>query len=456
MRLRTPDDNHLSLLNHTLKFVNESLAVWLQKSPHSAIWAEFDAVQCYKALTALRAKTDPKQSSPATDNDLDIEDATEAIATATGDNAQQWQKFVRYANYTLATAETITRVAATLNNNNPTITNLGDSSTNKFFSSLVQQSEFYHGLTSLIRLTRYSLQAPDKKKMAVLMVLVLAEIITVICQYKGIAKHKADEEAAYNDIGKGPRHLLTDLLETNEQTTTTNNDTNLDIGGNTQDNATTPNNANAIQANYITLDQLFIADPANDPKEAIAIQQPTTKAPVLSDNKQAIAKTIALPAAITAVQERRRLDGVDSANRLYNQDNDFTICLTQFAQECQQEHRDSPHSIWFQRSFNAWCHERGIEPFFDLGIRPLFDAELNRFQQAFNAFWANVQQNQDGAQRPPFIRPGNNTQQSSTGSVADFCNAFAEFYRIQPQAKAPTLHTHAPLASLFYGTRLKE
>jgi hypothetical protein len=182
-----PDDNRLKLLNHGLKLVNEALATYLQKSPYSASWACFDVAQSAKALSALMAKTQPTEAANA-DDELTIEDAAEITAPITAGgapvNAQQWQTFVRYANYVLASAEAATRMIAALENNNPAFAALGNSLGNKFVGSMAQRSEFNHGLTSLIRLTRYCLQAPDKKQMAVLLVLVVAEVAILVWQYK--------------------------------------------------------------------------------------------------------------------------------------------------------------------------------------------------------------------------------------------------------------------------------
>jgi hypothetical protein len=194
-----PDDNRLKLLNHGLKLINETLAVWEQHSPHSAAWACFDATQSAKALSALMATsthptpyvaTEGRQPTKATnaDDDLTVEDAAKVAATITDNgapvDAQQWQKFVRYANYVLASAEATTRIMAALENNNPAFAALGESLGDKFRGSMAQRSEFKHGLTSLIRLARYCLQAPDKKQMAILLVLVVAEVATLFWQHQ--------------------------------------------------------------------------------------------------------------------------------------------------------------------------------------------------------------------------------------------------------------------------------
>jgi hypothetical protein len=173
-----PTSTKRNFVNHSLKLINELLACWQQHSPYNAGWACFDAAQGTRELAALLT-TAPAEQVNQTD---------EAKAVDTPIDSNQWQDFVHHADYVLACAEAATRMWAARTNNTQPWEDLGDTAWEQVRGALHEKSECFHSLTSLIRLARACLQAPNKKLMAVVLVLFIANAVTTVWQYRTAEK----------------------------------------------------------------------------------------------------------------------------------------------------------------------------------------------------------------------------------------------------------------------------
>jgi hypothetical protein len=166
-----PDSNGIALVDHASKLANELLAAYYQNSSYNAGWACVDGVQTIRSLGALFSANQKSDQEDDADIMLDGEESNDEPEIVI-DNPQ-WQRFVRTAGYVLASAEAVTRMlAATYGTNS-----------NAYTDNLSSWCEIVHGLTSQIRLANACLQAPNKQRKAITLVLSIANAIALILQY---------------------------------------------------------------------------------------------------------------------------------------------------------------------------------------------------------------------------------------------------------------------------------